>query len=58
MSATIINIIIQLIAGAVGGNAAGAGLKNYDLGTLGARPDRHRGRHLLHGSRLRRPLRV
>ena len=31
MSATIINIIIQLIAGAVGGNAAGAGLKNYDL---------------------------
>jgi hypothetical protein len=24
---------------------------------LGARPDRHRGRHLLHGSRLRRPLR-
>jgi hypothetical protein len=32
---TIINIIIQLIAGAVGGNAAGAGLKNYDLGTLG-----------------------
>jgi len=25
---------------------------------LGARPDRHRGRHLLHGSRLRRPLRV
>ena len=35
MSATIINIIIQLIAGAVGGNAAGAGLKNYDLGTIG-----------------------
>ena len=35
MSVTIINIIIQLIAGAVGGNAAGAGLKNYDLGTLG-----------------------
>ena len=35
MSATIINIIIQLIAGAVGGNAAGAGLKNYDLGTVG-----------------------
>jgi hypothetical protein len=31
MSATIINIIIQLIAGAVGGNAAGAGY----LGTLG-----------------------
>jgi hypothetical protein len=35
MSATIINIIIQLIAGAVGGNAAGAGLKDYNLGTLG-----------------------
>jgi hypothetical protein len=35
ISATITNIIIQLIAGAVGGNAAGAGLKNYDLGTLG-----------------------
>jgi hypothetical protein len=32
MPAMIINIIIQLIAGAVGGNAAGAGLKNYDLG--------------------------
>jgi hypothetical protein len=44
LSATIINIIIKLIAGAVGGNAADAGLKNYDLGTLGARPDRHRGR--------------
>jgi hypothetical protein len=35
MSATVINLIIQLIAGAVGGNAAGAGLKNLDLGTLG-----------------------
>ncbi len=35
MSATIINIIIQLIAGAVGGNAAGAGLKDYNLGTVG-----------------------
>jgi hypothetical protein len=35
MSATIINIIIQLIAGAVGGNAAGAGLKDYNLGTPG-----------------------
>ncbi|MGA7231698.1 MAG: hypothetical protein WBX95_12310 [Xanthobacteraceae bacterium] len=35
MSATIINLIIQLIAGAVGGNAIGAGLKNVDLGTLG-----------------------
>jgi hypothetical protein len=35
MSATIINLIIQLAAGAVGGNVAGAGLKDYDLGTLG-----------------------
>ncbi len=28
-------LITQLIAGAVGGNAAGAGLKNLSLGTLG-----------------------
>jgi hypothetical protein len=35
MSATLINLIIQLIAGAVGGNAAGAALKNVDLGALG-----------------------
>ena len=35
MSATLINLIIQLIAGAVGGNAAGAALKDYDLGKLG-----------------------
>jgi hypothetical protein len=35
MSATLINLIIQLIAGAVGGNAVGAGMKNVDLGTLG-----------------------
>ena len=35
MSATIINLIIQLIAGAVGGNAAGAALKDYDLGKIG-----------------------
>ena len=28
MSATLINLIIQLIAGAVGGNAAGAAIKN------------------------------
>ena len=35
MSATIINLIIQLIAGAVGGNAAGAGLKDYSLGQIG-----------------------
>ena len=35
MSATLINLIIQLIAGAIGGNAVGAGLKNFDLGTNG-----------------------
>ena len=35
MSATLINLIIQLIAGAVGGNAAGATMKNLDLGSLG-----------------------
>jgi hypothetical protein len=35
MSATLINLIIQLIAGAIGGNAAGAAMKNIDLGTLG-----------------------
>ena len=32
---TIINLIIQIIAGALGGNAAGATMKNLDLGTLG-----------------------
>ena len=35
MSATIINIIIQLIAGIIGGNAAGSGIKNISLGTAG-----------------------
>ena len=35
MSATVINLIIQLIAGAVGGNAVGATMKNFDLGALG-----------------------
>ena len=30
-----IELIIQLIAGLVGGNAAGAGLKNLSLGTAG-----------------------
>ncbi len=28
-------ILINLIAGAVGGNAAGASLKNFSLGTIG-----------------------
>jgi len=31
---TIINLIIQLIAGVAGGNAAGAALKDYNLGNL------------------------
>jgi hypothetical protein len=35
MSATIINLIIQLVAGAIGGNATGATMKNLDLGALG-----------------------
>jgi len=35
MSATIINLIIQLIAGAVGGNAVGAASKDVNLGGLG-----------------------
>jgi hypothetical protein len=35
MSSTLINLIIQLIAGAIGGNATGATMKNLDLGTLG-----------------------
>jgi hypothetical protein len=32
---TIVNLIIQLIAGVVGGNAAGAALKDYNLGGVG-----------------------
>ena len=35
MSATIINLIIQIIAGAVGGNAIGSASKNMSLGGLG-----------------------
>jgi uncharacterized membrane protein YeaQ/YmgE (transglycosylase-associated protein family) len=35
MSATVINLIIQLISGAVGGNAAGKINKGFDIGTLG-----------------------
>jgi hypothetical protein len=31
----LIGFIIQIIAGAVGGNAAGAGVKKYSLGTAG-----------------------
>jgi hypothetical protein len=35
MSGTLINLIMQIVAGAVGGNAAGAALKDFNLGTLG-----------------------
>ena len=35
MSATLINLIIQVIAGVVGGTAAGKRMENADLGGLG-----------------------
>ena len=35
MSGMIINLIIQIIAGAIGGNAAGAAAKDFSLGTTG-----------------------
>jgi len=35
MTAAIINLIIQIVAGALGGNAAGATLKNASLGSTG-----------------------
>jgi hypothetical protein len=35
MSSTIINLIIQIIAGAIGGNAAAAGVDKADLGPAG-----------------------
>ncbi len=35
MSGTIVNLIIQLIAGVIGGNGAGSALKDYSLGGLG-----------------------
>jgi hypothetical protein len=35
MSATLINLIIQLVAGALGGNGAGTALKDLNLGPLG-----------------------
>jgi hypothetical protein len=31
----IVGIVIELVAGAIGGNAAGAGVKKYSLGTAG-----------------------
>ena len=35
MSGVLINLIIQIISGAVGGNVAAGAAKNIDLGTLG-----------------------
>jgi len=35
MESTIVNLIMQIVAGAVGGNGAAASLKDYSLGTLG-----------------------
>jgi hypothetical protein len=35
MSATIINVIVQIVTGIIGGHAAGAGVKNASLGTTG-----------------------
>jgi len=35
MSSSIITLIIQLMAGAVGGNVAGIAMKQFDLGTVG-----------------------
>jgi hypothetical protein len=35
MSATIMNLILQIIAGAIGGNAVGARVENASMGTAG-----------------------
>ena len=35
MSGTLIDLIIQIIAGVIGGHAAGAALKNWTLGAIG-----------------------
>jgi hypothetical protein len=35
VSGTLINLIIQIVAGAIGGNAAGAALKDVGLGAAG-----------------------
>jgi len=32
---TLVNLVIQVVAGIIGGNAAGASLKDYNLGALG-----------------------
>jgi hypothetical protein len=35
MSSTLITLIIQLVTGVIGGNAAGSAVKDYNLGGLG-----------------------
>jgi uncharacterized membrane protein YeaQ/YmgE (transglycosylase-associated protein family) len=35
MGETLISLIVQLLAGAIGGNVAGTALKDYSLGMLG-----------------------
>ena len=35
MADTLINLVVQLLAGVIGGNAAGAAFKDYGLGMLG-----------------------
>jgi hypothetical protein len=35
MSGTLIDLIIQIVAGVIGGHAAGATLRNWTLGTVG-----------------------
>lgn len=35
MSTTLVNLLIQIIGGAVGGNGVGVALKNLSLGTIG-----------------------
>jgi uncharacterized membrane protein YeaQ/YmgE (transglycosylase-associated protein family) len=35
MSGALVNLIIQLISGAVGGNIAGSAMKDYNLGPIG-----------------------
>jgi len=35
MSGTFIDLIIQIVAGVIGGHAAGAALKNFTLGAIG-----------------------
>jgi hypothetical protein len=37
MSGLLINLLIQIVSGAIGGNVAAGAAKNIDLGTLGTR---------------------